>query len=49
MNRPNRNMSGIEISFFLSACQDLQGVYSARAFVGWYNGLPIHKDVINIC
>jgi len=26
--------------------QDLQGVLSARSFVGWYNGLPAHKDVI---
>ena len=25
--------------------QDLPGVYSARAFVGWYNGLPAHRDV----
>jgi len=24
--------------------QDLPGVYSARAFVGWYNGLPEHRD-----
>ncbi len=25
--------------------QDLPGVYSARAFVGWYNGLPAHTHV----
>ncbi|KAG5455432.1 MAG: hypothetical protein BJ554DRAFT_5159, partial [Olpidium bornovanus] len=25
--------------------RDLRGVVSARAFVGWYNGLPDHKDL----
>lgn len=25
--------------------EDLQGVYSARAFVGWYNGLPEYADL----
>lgn len=25
--------------------QDLHGVYAARAFVGWYNGLPENTDV----
>jgi len=36
------------MSYF--ACQDLEGVLSARAFVGWYNGLPIHKNVnIIVC
>ncbi|WPG98715.1 nadph:adrenodoxin oxidoreductase, mitochondrial [Acrodontium crateriforme] len=25
--------------------EDLNGVYSARAFVGWYNGLPEHADL----
>ncbi len=25
--------------------EDLDGVYSARSFVGWYNGLPEHRDV----
>lgn len=23
----------------------LKGIYSARAFVGWYNGLPEHADL----
>jgi adrenodoxin-NADP+ reductase len=23
----------------------LKGIYSARAFVGWYNGLPQHADL----
>ena len=30
---------------YLLLLQDLHGVYSARAFVGWYNGLPTHRDV----
>lgn len=25
--------------------EDLPGVYSARAFVGWYNGLPAHTNL----
>ncbi|XP_063149253.1 NADPH:adrenodoxin oxidoreductase, mitochondrial isoform X2 [Candoia aspera] len=25
--------------------EDLEGVYTARAFVGWYNGLPENKDL----
>ena len=25
--------------------EDLEGVYSAGDFVGWYNGLPSHKDM----
>lgn len=25
--------------------ENLSGVYSARAFVGWYNGLPENRDV----
>ncbi len=25
--------------------EDLNGVYSARDFVGWYNGLPEHADL----
>ncbi|PGH23499.1 hypothetical protein AJ80_02453 [Polytolypa hystricis UAMH7299] len=25
--------------------RDIRGVYSARAFVGWYNGLPEHRDL----
>jgi adrenodoxin-NADP+ reductase len=25
--------------------EDLHGVYSARAFVGWYNGLPEYSDL----
>jgi len=25
--------------------EDLEGVYSARAFVGWYNGLPEYADL----
>ena len=25
--------------------QDLHGVYSARAFVEWYNGLPANSQV----
>ncbi len=25
--------------------EDLKGVYSARAFVGWYNGLPEMRDL----
>ncbi|KAL2173869.1 uncharacterized protein P884DRAFT_264509 [Thermothelomyces heterothallicus CBS 202.75] len=25
--------------------EDLKGVYSAREFVGWYNGLPEHADL----
>ncbi|EAQ87928.1 hypothetical protein CHGG_04547 [Chaetomium globosum CBS 148.51] len=25
--------------------EDLKGVYSAREFVGWYNGLPEHTDL----
>ena len=25
--------------------QALRSVYSARAFVGWYNGLPEHRDL----
>ncbi|KAF2101355.1 NADPH:adrenodoxin oxidoreductase [Rhizodiscina lignyota] len=25
--------------------EELNGVYSARAFVGWYNGLPEHADL----
>lgn len=25
--------------------ENLPGVYSARAFVGWYNGLPENRDV----
>ena len=25
--------------------EDLPGFYSARKFVGWYNGLPEHADV----
>lgn len=25
--------------------EDLDGVYSARAFVGWYNGLPEYADL----
>ena len=25
--------------------QGLQGVYSARAFVEWYNGLPFNSQV----
>jgi len=25
--------------------EDLRGVYSARAFVGWYNGLPEYADL----
>lgn len=25
--------------------EDLAGVYTARAFVGWYNGLPENRDV----
>ncbi|OZJ02810.1 hypothetical protein BZG36_04272 [Bifiguratus adelaidae] len=25
--------------------EDTPGVFSARAFVGWYNGLPIHRDL----
>lgn len=29
----------------LYTMQDLPGVYSARAFVGWYNGLPAYQDV----
>ncbi|GAB5593169.1 NADPH-adrenodoxin reductase [Umbelopsis nana] len=26
--------------------EDLRNVFSARAFVGWYNGLPLHRDLI---
>lgn len=26
--------------------EDLKGVYSARDFVGWYNGLPEHADLV---
>jgi len=33
------------IAVLVFILQDLSGVYSARAFVGWYNGLPTHKDV----
>ena len=25
--------------------ENLQGIYSARAFVGWYNGLPEYSDL----
>ncbi|KAG2171464.1 hypothetical protein INT43_009125 [Umbelopsis isabellina] len=25
--------------------EDLKNVFSARAFVGWYNGLPLHRDL----
>ena len=25
--------------------EDLKGIYSARAFVGWYNGLPEYADL----
>lgn len=25
--------------------EDLPGVYSAKAFFGWYNGLPMHKEL----
>ena len=25
--------------------ENLKGIYSARAFVGWYNGLPEHADL----
>lgn len=24
---------------------DIRGIYSARAFVGWYNGLPEYRDL----
>ena len=33
---------------FLYMTQDLEGVYSAREFVGWYNGLPEARNV-GIC
>ena len=32
---------------YASLPQDLGGVLSARAFVGWYNGLPEHAHVSN--
>lgn len=25
--------------------KDIKGIYSARAFVGWYNGLPEYRDL----
>jgi adrenodoxin-NADP+ reductase len=25
--------------------KDVRGIYSARAFVGWYNGLPEYRDL----
>ena len=31
----------------MSALQNSEGVYSARALVGWYNGLPDFKHVSN--
>lgn len=29
----------------ISGEEDLNGIYSARAFVGWYNGLPEYADL----
>lgn len=31
--------------FYHPPCQDTHGVYSARSFVEWYNGLPASREV----